>query len=107
MKNAEELKSAVALAYQEGEFAPKVAAKGKGLIAEQIIELAKQHGVHVHESKELVGLLMQVDLDDHIPPALYTVVAELLAWLYHIEAEQAAGKSPISPREGPGNPDKT
>jgi flagellar biosynthesis protein len=50
---------------------------------------------------------MQVDLDDHIPPALYTVVAELLAWLYHIEAEQAAGKLPISSREGPGNPDKT
>jgi flagellar biosynthesis protein len=55
MKNAEGLKSAVALAYQEGEFAPKVTAKGKGLIAEQIIELAKQHGVHVHESKNLSG----------------------------------------------------
>ena len=89
MKSTDRLKNAVALAYQEGDFAPKVSAKGKGLIAEQIIQLAKQHGIHVHESKELVSLLMQVDLDEHIPPVLYRVVAELLAWLYHIEAEQA------------------
>lgn len=82
---------AVALAYQTGEFAPKVVAKGRGLIAEEIITRAKEHGVFVHESKELVALLMQVDLDRHIPPALYRVVAELLAWLYHVDASQQAG----------------
>ncbi len=76
---------AVALAYQTGDLAPKVVAKGSGLIAEQIIERAKEHGVFVHESKELVALLMQVDLDDRIPPALYRAVAELLAWLYRLE----------------------
>jgi flagellar biosynthesis protein len=76
---------AVALAYQMGESAPKIVAKGKGLIAEEIISRAKEHGVFVHESKELVALLMQVDLDDRIPSELYLVVAELLAWLYRIE----------------------
>lgn len=84
-------KSAAALAYQTGASAPKVVAKGRGLVAEQIIARAKEHGVFVHESKELVALLMQVELDKHIPPALYRAVAELLAWLYHIEAAKKNG----------------
>ncbi|MDQ9170814.1 EscU/YscU/HrcU family type III secretion system export apparatus switch protein [Oxalobacteraceae bacterium R-40] len=82
---------AVALAYQTGDLAPKVVAKGRGQIAEQIIERAREHGVFVHESKELVALLMQVDLDERIPPALYRAMAELLAWLYHIEHGQQPG----------------
>ncbi|MFZ6814666.1 EscU/YscU/HrcU family type III secretion system export apparatus switch protein [Undibacterium sp. Rencai35W] len=83
------LQNAVALAYQNGDSAPRVVAKGKGLIAEQIIARAKEHGVFVHQSKELVSLLMQVELDKDIPPALYRAVAELLAWLYHIESEKS------------------
>lgn len=79
--------SAVALAYEGGTGAPRVVAKGSGLIAEQIIERAREHGVFVHESKELVSLLLQVDLDQEIPPALYRAVAELLAWLYRLETE--------------------
>ena len=85
-KPDEPLQNAVALAYQKGSAAPKIVAKGRGLIAAEIIARAKEHGVFVHESKELVSLLMQVDLDGQIPPALYRAVAELLAWLYHIEA---------------------
>jgi flagellar biosynthesis protein len=76
---------AVALAYAPGDAAPKVVAKGKGLIAEEIINRARSHGVYVHESPELVTLLLQVDLDEHIPPQLYVAVAELLAWLYRVE----------------------
>ena len=83
---AKNLRQAVALAYQNGGKAPKVVASGKGLIAEQIIELARQNDVHVHESKEMVALLMDVELDKEIPPKLYQIVAELLAWLYKIEA---------------------
>ena len=83
------MQNAVALAYQAGEVSPKVVAKGRGLVADAIIARAREHGVFVHESKELVAMLMQVDLDDHIPPALYRAVAELLAWLYQIEAGQA------------------
>jgi flagellar biosynthesis protein len=76
---------AVALAYAPGDAAPKVVAKGRGLVAEEIIARAREHDVFVHESAELVALLMQVDLDAHIPPQLYLAVAELLAWLYRVE----------------------
>lgn len=78
---------AVALKYAPGDLAPKVVAKGRGLIAEEIIARAREHGVFVHESAELVTLLSQVDLDEHIPPTLYVAVAELLAWLYRLEQE--------------------
>lgn len=76
---------AIALAYAPGDAAPRIVAKGRGLIAEEIIKRAREYGVFVHESPELVTLLMQVDLDDRIPPALYVAVAELLAWLYRVE----------------------
>jgi flagellar biosynthesis protein len=76
---------AVALAYRTGQTAPKVVAKGRGMLAETIIERAKEAGVYVHESPELVSLLMQVDIDQHIPPDLYRAVAELLAWIYRLE----------------------
>lgn len=51
-------------------------------------ERAHRHGVHVHESKELVSLLMQVDLDRRIPPQLYRAVAELLVWVYRLEKRE-------------------
>ena len=76
---------AVALAYREGHAAPRVVAKGSGLMAERIIERAKEAGVFVHDSPEMVALLMQVDLDQHIPPQLYRAVAELLAFIYMLE----------------------
>lgn len=81
----EDRRSAVALAYLETDAAPRVVAKGKGAVAQAIIERAKEHGVYVHESPELVALLMQVDVDERIPPLLYRAIAELLAWLYHVE----------------------
>ncbi len=80
---------AIALAYEAGDFAPRVVAKGKGLIAEQIIARAKENNLFIHESRDLVALLMQVDLDDHIPPALYQAIAEILAWLYQLEGEKS------------------
>jgi len=79
---------AVALAYETGDLAPKVLAKGNGVIAEQIISRARENGIFVHESKELVAMLMQVNLDDHIPPALYQAIAEILAWLYRLEQQK-------------------
>ena len=57
----------------------------QGMIADQIIKLAKENDVYVYESKEMVALLMQVDLDQEISPSLYKAVAELLSWLYKIE----------------------
>jgi flagellar biosynthesis protein len=80
---------AVALVYDADDGAPRVIAKGRGLLAEEIIARAQAAGVFVHESPELVSLLMQVDMDARIPPELYLAVAELLAWLYRLEQGEA------------------
>lgn len=88
------LKSAVALAYRQADAAPRVVAKGRGLVAEEIIARAREHGVYVHESPEMVSLLMQVDIDQRIPPQLYVAVAELLAWLYRLESGQPVSAAP-------------
>ncbi|MDR2787214.1 MAG: EscU/YscU/HrcU family type III secretion system export apparatus switch protein [Candidatus Accumulibacter sp.] len=95
----EPLKNAVALAYSETDAAPRVVAKGRGVLAEQIISRARDAGVYVHESPELVSLLMQIDLDQRIPPQLYVAVAELLAWLYRLESGQPAGNPPAFDRK--------
>jgi flagellar biosynthesis protein len=73
---------------------PRVVAKGERLLAEEIIARARAAGVPVHESRELVSLLMQVDLDAHIPPALYVAVAEVLAWAYRLENGAVGATTP-------------
>ena len=85
MADNERRQHAVALTYAADDGAPRVVAKGSGLLAVEIIARAREAGIFVHESPELVSLLMQVDLDDRIPPALYIAVAELLAWIYRLE----------------------
>lgn len=86
--------SAVAISYDKQDAAPRVVAKGYGTLAETIIRRARENGLYVHESPELVGLLMQVDLDKHIPPELYLAIAELLAWLYRLEGQPEPEESP-------------
>ncbi|MBS1197797.1 MAG: putative flagellar biosynthetic protein [Proteobacteria bacterium] len=96
---ADPQREAVALAYSQSDAAPRVVARGRGLMAEQIISRAHENGVYVHESPELLTLLMQVDIDEHIPPQLYLAVAELLAWLYHIEnGESLPPPNPVLPK---------
>lgn len=89
------LKSAIALAYSQSDAAPRVVAKGRGLIAQTIITRAREHGVYVHESPELVSLLMQIDLDQRIPAQLYIAVSELLAWVYRLESGQPVADAPV------------
>lgn len=84
------LQHAVALRYASGDAAPVVVARGQGMVADEIIRRAREAGIFVHESPELVALLMQVDLDALIPPALYVAVAELLAWIYRVETTGTA-----------------
>jgi flagellar biosynthesis protein len=79
---------AVALTYHEGLYAPKVVAKGNGAIAEEIIRRAAAAGIYVHQSADLVQLLMRIDLDDQIPEALYLAVAEVLAWVRRLDTTQ-------------------
>lgn len=84
---------AVALSYADKGRAPTVVAKGYGVTADAIVQRARESGVYVHGSVELVELLMGVDLDQQIPPALYVAVAELLAWLYDVDRRLAASTS--------------
>ncbi|ETR73236.1 MAG: Flagellar biosynthetic protein flhB [Candidatus Magnetoglobus multicellularis str. Araruama] len=81
---------AVALKYNKGiDKAPRVTAKGRGYIAEKIISLAKSHDIPIKEDPDLVNVLAELDLHDEIPPELYMVVAELLAFVYRMN--QAKG----------------
>ncbi|MBI2900640.1 MAG: EscU/YscU/HrcU family type III secretion system export apparatus switch protein [Planctomycetes bacterium] len=74
---------AVALQYVRAEDeAPRVVAKGRGALAERILDLARKHGVPVHQDTDLVEVLVKLDLGDLIPPELYKAVAEILAHLY-------------------------
>ena len=83
-QNQEGRRQAVALAYHDSDGAPRVIAQGYGELAERIISEARRQGIHVHDAPELVGLLMQLDLDEAIPPRLYQVIAELLVWVYEL-----------------------
>jgi flagellar biosynthesis protein len=81
---------AAALRYRNGMDVPVLVAKGRGLVAEEILRRAKEAGIYVHESAELVALLMHVDLDERIPPSMYRAVAEILAWVYSLERGKSA-----------------
>lgn len=82
-------KKAVALKYTPGEDdAPKVTAKGTGAVAEKIIEIARKHGIPVKDDPDLVEVLSRFDLNAEIPPELYIVVAELLAFVYSLNQKK-------------------
>jgi flagellar biosynthesis protein len=79
---------AVALSLSAAGQAPTVVAKGYGAVAEAIVQRAKDSGLYVHASSELVKLLMHVDLDSQIPPNLYLAVAEMLTWMHQLEVDK-------------------
>ncbi|RDB42727.1 flagellar protein FhlB [Halomonas sp. DQ26W] len=84
----EKRRQAIALAYRDGDDAPRVLAKGYGDMADRILAEAKRQGVYVHDAPELVSLLMGLDLDERIPPMLYQAIAELLVWVYELSDAQ-------------------
>lgn len=82
---AELRRTAVALKYDAAtDSAPIVIAKGRGLVAEKIIALAREQGIPMRADPDLVQMLTQIDLDQAIPPTLYKVVAEILAFVYRL-----------------------
>lgn len=75
-----------ALRYDVGEdHAPKVVAQGRGHVAARILELAAQHDLPVRRDPTLVSILGALDVGAEIPPDLYGVIAEVLAWAYHVD----------------------
>ena len=88
MNSQHERKEAIALGYnQNNESAPKVLAKGKGIIAENILSRAKEHGVPVQEDKSLLSLLGNLDIGESIPEELYGAVAEVFAFIYRLDRD--------------------
>jgi flagellar biosynthesis protein len=78
---------AVAIRY-DGGSAPRVTAKGEGLIAQKIIDTAKANGIPLQKNEELTTLLSKVRLNEEIPRALYQAVAQILVFLYHINGKK-------------------
>ena len=74
-------KTAVAVAYNPGEVAPKILAVGKGEVAERIIETAKENDVPFYQDNKLAETLSRLQIGDTIPPELYEVVAEILVFV--------------------------
>jgi flagellar biosynthesis protein len=86
-------KKAVALKYAPPkDRAPKITAKGSGLIAQKIIELAKEHGIPIQEDPVLVQVLAQLDFYQEIPPTVYLVIAEILAFVYSLHNRSNGAK---------------
>lgn len=81
---------AVALKY-DGENAPTVTATGEGDIAEQIVKIAREHGVPLREDAMLAALLGELELGEEIPEVLYRVIAEVIAFAYMV-----SGKVPVN-----------
>lgn len=77
----EKIKTAVAIAYETGDEAPKILATGKGEIAEKIIEKAKEEDVPFYKDSKLANTLSKLEIGDMIPPELYEVVAEILVFV--------------------------
>ena len=79
-------KTAAALQYRISEdSAPRVVASGQGIIAQRIIELAREHNVPIHEDAELAAILSRLDIGSEIPPELYQVIAEILSFVYSLD----------------------
>lgn len=85
MANNDKPKTAVALAYQPGDAAPKILATGKGAIADRIIEEAKKSNVPLHRDDKLADTLSKLEIGDMIPPELYEVVAEILVFVKNMD----------------------
>ena len=91
-KTEGETSKAVALSYEpEASDAPRVVAKGKGAVAERILEIAFAAGVKVREDADLVEILQAVDLDSEIPVEAFRAVAEILAYVYRANGTPPSG----------------
>ena len=82
-------KTAVALAYEPGDMAPKILATGKGEVAERIIETAKENDVPFYKDNKLAETLSKLEIGDTIPPELYDVVAEILVFVGDMDRMKA------------------
>ncbi len=86
-------RTAIALIY-DGTGAPRVTAKGNGMLGEQIIKVAAENGIPLHEDAALAAALSCISLGEEIPRELYLAIAEVLAFLYYLETIHSGGTMP-------------
>ncbi len=97
-----EVSKAIAVSYEPGkDSAPRVVAKGRGPIAERIIEIATEAHVPLYRDPDLVEILMAVDVEQVIPTHLYQAVAEVLAFVYRLNQDRGEGIQPSTPSSSP------
>ncbi|MDD9270267.1 EscU/YscU/HrcU family type III secretion system export apparatus switch protein [Paenibacillus sp. GCM10023248] len=90
------IKKAVALRYSpETQKAPTLIAKGKGQVAEAILQKAIDNGIPIQEDSSLVEVLSKLDLDQEIPPELYQLVAEVLSFIYRSDNRMRAQRNDL------------
>jgi flagellar biosynthesis protein len=94
------IRKAVALAYEVNSAAPRITGQGEGFVAEAILARAKEFGIPTKTEPELVEFLMQLKLNELVPPKLYAAVAEVLAWAYEVYVKSVPNpnNSPIDSR---------
>ncbi|WP_175405820.1 EscU/YscU/HrcU family type III secretion system export apparatus switch protein [Shewanella sp. MEBiC00475] len=80
------ISQAVALSF-DGKSAPKITATGKDLVAEEIISIAKEAGIHIHQDPHLSDFLQLLELGDEVPKELYLLIAELIAFVYMLDGK--------------------
>ena len=93
------IRKAVALAYEINSAAPRITGQGEGFVADAILAKAKEMGIPTRTEPELVEFLMQLKLNELVPPKLYAAVAEVLAWAY----EEDGKVIPTPPTNNPSN----
>ena len=86
-----EVRKAVALAYELNSSAPRITGQGEGFVADAILAKARELGIPTRTEPELVEFLMQLKLNELVPPKLYAAVAEVLAWAYELDGKQVQG----------------
>ncbi len=87
MTEADTLEQRAVALFYDGDNAPRVTAKGVGALAEEIVALAREHGVPLQENPELAALLSLLDLGEEIPHDLYVSVAHIIAFAYYLKGE--------------------
>lgn len=94
-RQKDNMKKAAALRYKRGQDrAPVLVAKGKGVLAERIIELARELGIPLKEDPKVVEMLSALELNREIPPELYKAVAEILVFIYRMSEKNKQAPPP-------------
>ncbi len=93
MEEERKQKKAVALKYdKDSDSAPMVTAKGKGLVAEKIIEIAQKYDIPIKDDPDLIEILSELEINEEIPSEIYVAVAELLAFVYSMNSNRPGEK---------------